>query len=448
MRFVTMVIILWLFLFGKVSSNSCNCSSKAVNLTISDTLDELFKRPRYDSRIRPNIHGSPVKIKMGFWVLSIDSVSVKDMAFGLDIFLRQDWIDRRLDHGLNKTLSLSHTVMSNVWLPDTYFKNAKQSNFHEVTAKNIMIRIGPLGFVHYNTRITLKAACIMDLRLYPFDVQKCSVLMESYGYSIDHIIYEWEAKDTDGMKFVPGDAKVLPQFRLIDVQLETLFTQYVIGNWSGVKATFTFERTYSFYLIHIYGPSALIVVISWISFFLPYEQAPARITLGVTSLLTEVTILTMSNQAIPRVNYVKSIDKYLITCFLFVFATLVEYAIILTIANRQKHHRKAKHTANKKEDFPLIPTHVESSDPFFHHISSENGSATYHRKIDRSSLAIDDSKQPKKKKNSIRHKMASSLYRTENIILLDEYSQKLFLVFFALFNCYYWICVFYYPNFI
>lgn len=68
-------------------------------------------------------------------------------------------------------------------------------------------------------------------------------------------------------------------------------------------ATFTFQRTYSFYLIHIYGPSALIVVISWISFLLPHEQAPARVTLGVTSLLTEVTILTMSNQAIPRVRY-------------------------------------------------------------------------------------------------------------------------------------------------
>jgi len=42
-------------------------------------------------------------------------------------------------------------------------------------------------------------------------------------------MYEWETKESDGMKFVPGDAKVLPQFKLIDVKLKKLYTQYVIG---------------------------------------------------------------------------------------------------------------------------------------------------------------------------------------------------------------------------
>lgn len=42
-------------------------------------------------------------------------------------------------------------------------------------------------------------------------------------------------------------------------------------------------------------------MLSWISFLLPRDQSPARVTLGVTSVLTVVTIFTMSNQAMPRV---------------------------------------------------------------------------------------------------------------------------------------------------
>ena len=74
-----------------------------------------------------------------------------------------------------------------------------------------------------------------------------------------------------------------------------------LGNWSGIKATFTFERMASYFFIHVYGPCALIVIISWVSFLLPRSSPPARVTLGVTSVLTVVTILNMLNNSMPKV---------------------------------------------------------------------------------------------------------------------------------------------------
>lgn len=76
---------------------------------------------------------------------------------------------------------------------------------------------------------------------------------------------------------------------------------FLLGNWSGIKATFTFERMSSYFFIHVYGPCALIVIISWISFLLPRSSPPARVTLGVTSVLTVVTILNMLNNSMPKV---------------------------------------------------------------------------------------------------------------------------------------------------
>ena len=41
-----------------------------------------------------------------------------------------------------------------------------------------------------------------------------------------------------------------------------------------------------YHFFHTYIPSAMIVVMSWISFWIKPEAIPARVTLGVTSLLT------------------------------------------------------------------------------------------------------------------------------------------------------------------
>ena len=51
----------------------------------------------------------------------------------------------------------------------------------------------------------------------------------------------------------------------------------------------------------MYGTSSVVVVISWMGFVVPLEQTAARIALGITSLLTEVTILNMMNNSMPKV---------------------------------------------------------------------------------------------------------------------------------------------------
>lgn len=78
-----------------------------------------------------------------------------------------------------------------------------------------------------------------------------------------------------------------------------------------------------YYLIQIYIPSSLIVVISWVSFWLNRGATPARVGLGVTTVLTMTTLISSTNSALPKISYVKSIDVYLAACFFMVFASLL-----------------------------------------------------------------------------------------------------------------------------
>uniref|UniRef100_A0A914MS50 Neurotransmitter-gated ion-channel transmembrane domain-containing protein n=1 Tax=Meloidogyne incognita TaxID=6306 RepID=A0A914MS50_MELIC len=90
------------------------------------------------------------------------------------------------------------------------------------------------------------------------------------------------------------------------------------GNYLRLTAYFTFKRNLGFYFIQIYFPSSLIVVISLVSFFLNRESTQARVTIGVTTVVTQTTLMTSTNASLPKVSYVKSLDIFLGVVFLFV----------------------------------------------------------------------------------------------------------------------------------
>lgn len=76
--------------------------------------------------------------------------NVQDFTF--DVFLRQQWVDKRLDHGTNQTLYLNNHVNDLIWIPDSYFVNSKNGEMHDVTSNNVMIMLAPGGLVKYNAR--------------------------------------------------------------------------------------------------------------------------------------------------------------------------------------------------------------------------------------------------------------------------------------------------------
>lgn len=97
----------------------------------------------------------------------------------------------------------------------------------------------------------------------------------------------------------------------------------IVGNYSRLACEIQFVRSMGYYLIQIYIPSGLIVIISWVSFWLNRNATPARVALGVTTVLTMTTLMSSTNAALPKISYVKSIDVYLGTCFVMVFASLL-----------------------------------------------------------------------------------------------------------------------------
>ena len=68
------------------------------------------------------------------------------------------------------------------------------------------------------------------------------------------------------------------------------------GNYTCAAVKFYLERTYGYYLAQVYLPSILVVILSWVSFWLDIDAVPARISLG---LLTGMYCLDVGGGVLP-----------------------------------------------------------------------------------------------------------------------------------------------------
>lgn len=90
-------------------------------------------------------------------------------------------------------------------------------------------------------------------------------------------------------------------------------------------------------------------MLSWVSFWINHEATSARVALGITTVLTMTTISTGVRSSLPRISYVKAIDIYLVMCFVFVFAALLEYAAVNYTYWGARAKKKTKKIKNEKK---------------------------------------------------------------------------------------------------
>lgn len=114
---------------------------------------------------------------------------------------------------------------------------------------------------------------------------------------------------------------------------------YIPGHFSYLGVRFIFVRRLSFFLAKIYVPAMLVVFVSWLSFFVDKNSVPARVSLGITTVLTMTTlIMGLGQDSLPVVSYMRALDWYLIVCYLLVFGSFAEYAVVNY--TRQFHLRR------------------------------------------------------------------------------------------------------------
>jgi len=297
---------------------------------------------KVNSKIRPSAGGGPVSIYCSLHILSLGSISEINMDYTMDFYLRTVWHDTRMEFDeLSQPITVPAKQVDEMWTPALYFPNEKSARLHMMTVPNHFMRIYPNGSVFSSIRLTMTLSSPMMLSSYPLDSQELFFKIESFTHDATQMILHWSKSD-----HVTLDEELsLPQFDLEKIDKVHCSAKYLAGGFSCLKLRYKLHRQRGFYLLQVYLPTFMVVIISWVSFWLNADAVPARISLGVTTVLTMATQLTGAARNAPKVSYPKAIDVWLATCMVFVFASQLEYAMVHVIDRscKEKQLRIAKH---------------------------------------------------------------------------------------------------------
>ncbi|XP_067612983.1 glutamate-gated chloride channel isoform X3 [Eurosta solidaginis] len=339
-----------IFYFASLCSASLANNAK-INFREKEkkVLDQILGAGKYDARIRPSgINGTdgPAVVRVNIFVRSISKIDDVTMEYSVQLTFREQWTDERLkfDDIQGRLKYLTLTEANRVWMPDLFFSNEKEGHFHNIIMPNVYIRIFPNGSVLYSIRISLTLACPMNLKLYPLDRQICSLRMASYGWTTNDLVFLW--KEGDPVQVVKN--LHLPRFTLEKFLTDYCNSKTNTGEYSCLKVDLLFKREFSYYLIQIYIPCCMLVIVSWVSFWLDQGAVPARVSLGVTTLLTMATQTSGINASLPPVSYTKAIDVWTGVCLTFVFGALLEFALV-NYASRSGLNKANMHKENMKK---------------------------------------------------------------------------------------------------
>uniref|UniRef100_A0A8C7F151 Gamma-aminobutyric acid type A receptor subunit rho1 n=1 Tax=Oncorhynchus kisutch TaxID=8019 RepID=A0A8C7F151_ONCKI len=267
----------------KVSSPILRRSPDMTKTTMTKS-EQLLSINDHDFTMRPGFGGHTVEVGVDVQVESLDTISEVDMDFTMTLYIRHYWKDERLSfHSTtNKSMTFDGRLVKKIWVPDLFFVHSKKSFTHDTTTDNVMLRVYPDGKVLYSLRVTVTSMCSMDLSRFPLDTQTCSLEIESYAYTDDDLMLYWKK----GNNSLSTDERIsLSQFLIQEFHTTSKKSFYSSTGWyNRLYINFTLRRHIFFFLLQTYFPATLMVMLSWVSFWIDRRAVPARVPLGELAL--------------------------------------------------------------------------------------------------------------------------------------------------------------------
>uniref|UniRef100_A0A8D0HAF9 Gamma-aminobutyric acid type A receptor subunit alpha6 n=1 Tax=Sphenodon punctatus TaxID=8508 RepID=A0A8D0HAF9_SPHPU len=407
---------------------------------ITRILDKLLDG--YDNRLRPGFGGAVTEVKTDIYVTSFGPVSDVEMEYTMDVFFRQTWIDERLKFGgPTEILRLNNLMVSKIWTPDTFFRNGKKSIAHNMTTPNKLFRIMQNGTILYTMRLTINADCPMRLVNFPMDGHACPLKFGSYAYPKSEIIYTWKKGPLYSVE-VPQESSSLLQYDLIGQTVSSETIKSNTGEYVIMTVYFHLQRKMGYFMIQIYTPCIMTVILSQVSFWINKESVPARTVFGITTVLTMTTLSISARHSLPKVSYATAMDWFIAVCFAFVFSALIEFAAVNYFTNlqTQREMRKAARAA------ALAAALSAATVPAEDEIVSQHSDSNCNLKKRMNSVTSQADQSPEASilsSSGLQAQQAAVPPPTPPEIggtsKIDQYSRILFPVAFAGFNLVYWV---------
>ena len=271
------------------------------------------------------------KIYVSVGLLDVDAISSADQSFTINIFVQFRWQDPALAHDGQANIRRS---LSEISAPRFLLLNRQRT---WSTLLNV-VDVSPEGEAIYRMRLWGDFSQPLHLHDFPFDAHEFSIPVlaisqrgglatllpdpKSTSYIAPNLsVADWRITDWSG------------RAELVELTREELGEGYVFR--------FRAERIYNHYVIKFVIPLVLIVMMSWIVFWIDPKEASSQLSVAVTAALTLIAYHIALAGKLPDIPYLTRMDMFLFGSTLLVFSALLEVVITsrMAAANRLRRAR-------------------------------------------------------------------------------------------------------------
>jgi len=283
-----------------------------------------------------------------FVVEEISNVNDKAQTMSISMYFGVSWLDPRLNINHSATewyevktgpkdeVNVSPESLKYIWYPELEIYGLERFGRQRVLKEMSGVRIRRNRTIHYELGVRITISCRMMFDDYPLDAHTCQFQVGSY--------YDTEKTVKCSSQYVYDESRQRSLQHFIEFEPLPERDQSVVlpsGTYAACGFQVKLVRKTMQYLVQVYLPSGMFVLVSWVSFLIKPEVVPGRMAMLVTLFLVLINIFNSVRERAPISSKLNAIDLYLVVCIFLVFGALMEYAAILLLL---KKRRKPKYS--------------------------------------------------------------------------------------------------------
>uniref|UniRef100_A0A8P4KL53 Neuronal acetylcholine receptor subunit alpha-7 n=1 Tax=Dicentrarchus labrax TaxID=13489 RepID=A0A8P4KL53_DICLA len=285
----------------------------------------------YNRLERPVVNDSAaILVELGLTLLQIIDVVRKTVFLSKDLSLHlsQYWTDIYLSWNPENYPGVQNLRFPSdqIWTPDILLYNSADERFDATFHTNVLVNAS--GHCQYIPPGILKSTCYIDVRWFPFDVQKCDLKFGSWTHN--GWLLDLQMLDVDTSTYIPNG-----EWDLVGVPAKRneLYYDCCKEPYPDVTFTVTMRRRTLYYGLNLLIPCVLISGLALLVFLLPADSGE-KISLGITVLLSLTVFMLLVAEIMPATSdSVPLIAQYFASTMM-----IVGMSVVVTVIVLQFHH--------------------------------------------------------------------------------------------------------------
>ncbi|XP_047188036.1 neuronal acetylcholine receptor subunit alpha-7-like isoform X2 [Scophthalmus maximus] len=282
----------------------------------------------YNPMERPVANDSQaLTVQFSFTLMQVMDVDEKNQILTTNAWL-QMWYDHYLQWNQSEYPGVKNLrfTADQVWTPDILLYNSAHDKFDATFKTNVLVNSS--GFCEYLPPGIFISTCNVDVRWFPFDIQRCELKFGSWTF--DGWLLDLQMKEADVSGYMRNG-----EWDLLEVPggRHEVFYDCCAEPYPDVTFVVTLRRRTLFYALNLLLPCVLLSSMTLVVFLLPANSGE-KISLGITVLLSLTVFMLMVAEIMPATSdSVPLIGQYFASTMVIVGMSVVATVIVL-----QFHH--------------------------------------------------------------------------------------------------------------